>query len=286
MHNDGKHLWSKETWEFPLIHEWDFTFGLSMDDATKTSTIVPYIWQDNALIDYETIKTNPRNADFAIIGYPNSCLGSYIPNISVTWQAFIPPQDTEVSRLHFNTMGIHTAMKNRLEAFDVKTGTTTASILELQSEATDRQVYPIYDATKLFESQGARDVDFTKNIGLTTDGQLENVAFDKDLFFNAMHYYSNKEMLKSMTTPMKTRTLTEPIVSHKNTIAIGGTKTVDSMCKLVNDYTFQGELFHLPQVDSLFQYHTATETTAIEHVTVKGHVSFNEFNGAFNFAVS
>ncbi len=63
-----------------------------------------------------------------------------------------------------------------------------------------------------------------------------------------------------------------------------GTKRPPSLCKFQHPYTYCGELFHVPQVGSLSQYHLAGETTAIEHLQVKGFVRFYEFNPDFNFA--
>ncbi len=65
VHKFDRRNWPKQTWEFPLIHNYEFGFGLSADATTKASTIVPYMWHDNALVDYELIKSNPHNADFA-----------------------------------------------------------------------------------------------------------------------------------------------------------------------------------------------------------------------------
>ncbi len=285
MFNDSKSLWDKKTWEFPLVHNFEFTFGLSLENTAKASTIVPHFFQDNALIDYETVKTNPQNADFAVDATPNVRKGSYIPRVNVQWTAFIPPTDTEVSMLKFNTMRIATSMLDRLDAFDQKTGNDIETILELTHETTDEQAGALYNGTKLFESQGARDLS-TSVPFLTTDGQLEGVAFDKEMFFDALNHYSNKEMLRSVTDKMRTHTVVEPIVPHGRAIAMGNTTLVASLCKYQNPYTYCGTLFHLPQADSLTQYHVSSETTAIEHLTVKGFVRFMEYNDEFNPARS
>ncbi len=285
MHKFDRRDWPRQTWEFPLIHNFEFGFGLSADSATKASTIVPYMFQDNALVDYETIKTNPENADFAVTAHGNTMAGSYVPKIMVNWTMFIPAGDTEIVHLKANTMKIHTAMLNRLDAFDKKTGNDIETILELQHETTDEQCYPLYNGTKLFEgSSGVHDMPYPDHPGTTTDGQMEGVAFDKELFFDAKHYYTNKQMLNSVTDQMRDYTISEPIVPHGRSIVSNTSRMVNPMCKTMNPYTFMGELFHVPQTGSIDQYHIATETTAIEHLTVKGRVRFAEFNPDFNFA--
>ncbi len=286
MHDQSSRLWAKKTWEFPLLHNFTFTFGLSLENTAKASTIVPAFFQDNALIDYELIKTNPLNADFAIDVTPNTMKGSIISHISFKWTAFIPDANTEIEILKFNTMPIHTAMLNRLDAFDQKTGTDIEALIEMQHETTDEQAYPIYNNTKLFESQGARDLSISVP-GLTTDGQLEGVVFDKDTFFDAKRYYTNRAMLNQVTGNMRTHQIVEPLSPHGRAIINGGLPSnTPGIVKHQNPYTYYGLLFHLPQADSLFQFHDSDTITDIEAVTVKGACFFAEHNDDFNFAVS
>ncbi len=284
VHKVNKSDWPRQTWVYPRIHNFNFGFGLSAEDSNKESTIVPYLMQDNALVDYETIKTNPENADFAVVGYPNCAAGSYVPKINVAWNMFIPTADTEIISMVVNTMKMGCAFLNRLDAFDKKTGDDIETILELQHETTDEQAYPLWNGTKLFEGAGTYDYDALVP-GLTTTQQPEGVAFDKELFFDAMHYYTNKQMLKSVSSNMKTHIISEPIVPHgRSLVTFARTYSIPPACKFMNPYTFHGELFHVPQVGSLSQLMLAASTTAIEHITVKGFVRFFEYNPDFNFA--
>ncbi len=284
IHEVNKSDWPKLTWKFPLIHNFEFGFGLSAEDAARAHTIQPYIIQDNAMVDYETIKTNPENADFAVVAKPNVMAGSYIPKVLVDYVMYIPPTDTTISHLMVDTLPINIAMLNRLDAFDKKTGDDIETILELQHETTDEQAYPLWNGSKLFEGGGTYDLPADVP-GLTTNQQPEGVAFDKELYFDAMHYYTNKEMLKSVTGNMRNHTLSEPIVPHgRSIIHKSHTRNVAPLCKFQQPYTFCGELFSVPQVGSRSQYHLASETTGIEHLTVKGFVRFYEYNPDFNFA--
>jgi len=287
IHQVSKRDWPRLTWKFPRIHNFDFGFGLSAENTARASTIVPYMWQNNAIVDYETIKTNPENADFSVVAYGDVCAGSYVPKVSVIWTAVIPPSDTEIVMLRFDTLGIDISMLNRLDAFDKKTGDDIETILELQHATDDEITYPLFNGTKLFESGGTYDIaplGGFADLGLTTDGQPEGVVFDKELFFDAMHYYTNKEMLKLVSDRMRTHIVSEPLVPHGRAMIVGGRRRVKSLCKFAQPYMFCAELFHLPQVGSRTQYHLAGETTAIEHLMVKGHVRFNEFNPDFNWA--
>ncbi len=288
VHNASRKDWPRLTWQYPRIHNFEFGFGLSAEATTKASTIVNYLMQNNAIVDYETIKTNPENSDFAVVSYPDVCAGSYIPKIHVGYQMYIPPSDTEIVHLRVDTMGIHTSMLNRLDAFDKKTGNDVETILELEHETTDEKCYPIFNGTKIFESGGTYDMaplSGYASIGLTTDGQPEGVAFDKEMFFDAMHYYTNKEMLKQVTDRMRSHIVSEPLVSHgRSIVSKSVTMNTPPLCKFANPYDYCGELFSVPQVGSRTQYHLAGETTAIEHLQVKGFVRFYEYNPDFNFA--
>ena len=269
--------------KYPRIHNYEFGFGLSAEDATRGSTGVMYAWQDNALVDYETIKTNPDNADFAVVSTGGVCRGSTVGKIFVDYMMYLIPTQTEISMLKVNSMDIHTSMLNRLTAFDRKTGDTIEDILDLTHETTDEQTYFGYNGTKLFESQGTYDLP-SDTMGLTTDTQPEGITFDMEKYYDALHYYSNKEMLRQVTGPMRAITLTEPLVNSKHAIYRGHKRMSKSMCKFANEYMACGEIFHVPQVGSTDQYHYASQTTAVEHVAVKGRVRFNEYNPDFNFS--
>ncbi len=287
IHDDSKRLWERRVWNYPRMHNYEFGFGLSADDTNKAATMVPYLFQNNALVDYETIKTNPQNEDFAVVAYGDTLAGSYVPNIQVRWVMFIPPSDTEITHLQVDTLGVHTSMLNRLDAFDKKTNNDIETILELAHDTGDEITKVLWNGTKLFESGGTYDyapAGGFADIGLTTDGQPEGIAFDKEMFFDAQHYYTNKEMLRTVTTRMRNYTLSEPIVPHGRSIQTGFLNQVPSLCKFQHPYTFCGEIFSVPQSGSRSQYHLAGETTGIEHVQVKGFVRFNEFNPDFNFA--
>ncbi len=288
IHQVSKADWPRLTWKFPRIHNFEFGFGLSAEAATKAHTIAPYLWQNNSIVDYEAIKTNPENADFAVVGYGDCCAGSYVPSMTVNWTAVVPPIDTEIVHLRFDTMRINISMLNRLDAFDKKTGFDIETILELTHDTGDEMTKVLWNTTKIFESGGVFDlapVDGFADIGLGVSGQFEGVAFDKEQFFDAMHYFTNKQMLKTVTQGMRSHIVSEPLVPHgRSMVSVSGRRGVPSLCKFMNPYTFCGELFSVPQVGTRTQYHLAGETTGIEHLMVKGMVRFNEFNPDFNFA--
>ncbi len=282
----SKRDWPKRTWSYPLHHDFTWAFGLDMDDAaaTKNSTIVPLVMQDNALVDYETVKTNPDNDDFAVVAKPNTMSGSFVPRAMTTWKAYIYSAEVDLAIL--KTMDIHTAMLNRLDAFDKKTGNDIETILELTHETTDEQCYPLYNNSKLYE--GHMILDLPAEIpGLTTTQQPEGVNFDMEMYFDALHYYTNKEMLRQVTSRMKSFTFGGAVgaaIPFRDRVKFDTNNVVPSLCKFQHPYTFCGKLFHLAQAGSHNQLEVAGSVTAVQHIQVLGRTRFKEYNPDFNFS--
>ncbi len=278
--------WPRQVWQYPLHHDFPFTFGLDIDDlaATKNSTIVPYMFQDNAIVDYETIKVNPENEDFAVYTKGNTAAGSYIPKLMVSWKAW--SSSLEIDVMNFKTMMIHTAMLDRLNAFDKKTGFDIETIIEMTHETTDEQAFPLYNTVKLYEGHHVQDQP-AAHPGLTGTQQMEGVAFDMELYFDALHYYTNKEMLRNVTSRMRNHFINGDIAKDRRTfekVVNSYTNQMQSLCKYQHPYTFCGELFTAPQAGSIWQYAKAGDVTAVEHLHVMGRVRFDEYNPDFNFA--
>ncbi len=100
-----------------------------------------------------------------------------------------------------------------------------------------------------------------------------------------MSYYTNKEMLKVVSSRLRSTMLSEPIIPHGSSVVrFSKTMNVPSLCKFQHPYTYCGEMFHVPQTGTKHQYHIATDTSNTEHVRVKGHVRFFEYNPDFNMA--
>ncbi len=276
--------WDRRTWMHPRVHDFTCGFGLGIDDGTKNSTTIPILFQDNALIDYETIKTNKENADWAVFPKPNCCAGSYVPKASFYWECWCPSVEIDVMR--FQTQPINTSMLNRLEAFDKKTGNTVMDTLELQREVTDEQAGPLYNGTKLYEGHGVDDLS-TDVPFLTTNGQLENIAYNPETVIDAIHYYSIRKMITTVSGRIRNHRIMGPLtrdVPVRELIKSGFSTSIPSICRFQNPYTYCGMIFHAPSVGNRLQYQLAGETSAIEHITFRCRVRFNEFNPDFNMS--
>jgi len=291
----GHRMWNRETWQFPLWHDFRFSFGLGMDaaDNAKSSTIVPYLFQDNAIVDYETIKTNPENADFVTATKPNIAAGSYVPKIMVEWKAVLGGVQPIVPDFaKFYTMRIHTAMLNRLDAFDKKTTDDIEEIIGLTHEITDEQAYPLWNTSDLYSGKGADNILHADVPGLTTTQAIEGVTWGGlEMFFDARKYYTNRQMLdqctdRMMVHPVKKFTSTSTgFIPGASSVVKSYSNHMVPMCKFAHPYTFCGELFHIPLEGSFEQYVNGGQAlTALEHLTVSGRVVFKEFNPDFNRA--
>ncbi len=176
-------------------------------------------------------------------------------------------------------------MLNRLDAFDKKTGNDIETILELTHETTDEQCYPLWNSAKLYESHSIND--YHADVpGLTTTQQPEGVTFDLEMYFDALHYYTNKEMLRKMTSRMRNYRIAEfaRILPIQDRVKSNYSNVLPSMCRFQHPYTGCYGLFHVPQGGTNNQLFPAATTTDIEHLTILGRVRFNEFNPDFNFA--
>ncbi len=184
--------------------------------------------------------------------------------------------------LKFNWMPIYTAFVDSLDAEDARTGVSVEDILELQHDVTNKDTYPLYANVKL--DNGIAVPLSTKpvaeafaDLGLTTTAVIESTAWDKELFYDALSYYSNKGMLSKVVGPMHTHVvgLDKPYLYHSNNFT-------NPSVKRGNPYTFCGILFNLPQAQDGDQLHFTGETTPIAHLNISGRVRFDEWNPNFD----
>ncbi len=263
--------------EFPLHHDIEFNFQLNAEDETKNSTIIPILLQDEGIgTQPKSVQVNPKNDTFEVNTGFQCYPDSIIPKIALSYRCALTKGAIEtdlIRSLSLNIMPIHTAFLSRLDAEDTKTTTDCENLLELTHETTDKQCYPLYSTVKLSNGFTAP----TDYPGLTTTQVIESVAFDKETFFDAMQYYTNANMLKTMVGGMRTVLLKRdyPYSHYSNNYNY-------PIVKFMNHYAFCGILFHLPQVGQIDQYGLAADTTNIPHINISGKIRFPEWNKALD----
>lgn len=180
----------------------------------------------------------------------------------------------KVKTLRFAFMEMYGAFED-FDAKDELTTNTIGDLLELTSESTDRQTYPIYDGTDLTAKYGTSQTLGTDSMGLTTDTKLENVAFNVENYYDALNYYTTSDKLKRQQSGLRWITLTEN--NPQRLIRF----TMKSSVKAINPYAFLGHMIHVPKVGTKYQTHQAGDLSAIDHLIVDYRCRYLEWNDNF-----
>lgn len=262
--------------EFPLPHDVKYAFTLSTFTTSKSGTIVPIVMQDEAK-DPAAINTHPEHASFAVSTQANCSPDSHVNKANAIFRFALTKHARETDKmkeLRVMVAPIYTAFKEPLDATDELSTNKISDILELQTEATDRQCYPIWNGTKL----DGDDVEVGADTpGLTTNTNLEGVTINPELFYNAFHYYTNGQLLKTLVGPIRWLRVSER-KHFEYTMKI----KLNPKTKYMNPYTFAGLMIKLPAPGSHHQIGESTDDTTGNHIDVKAIIRYNEYNQNFD----
>ncbi len=273
--------------EYPLPHNFDYKFSLHAEGSDKHATYATLLKATEQATGVDSVIVNPKNAAFAEDVGALIHMGSIVPRISVSINAFLTKTAIEtdaVRQVMFNWMPIYTAFLPSLEAQDDKTDTQIEDILELQHNPTDKDAYPLFDGTKLSHvgSQPLSTIGRTEvfgDYGLATNATMENIAFDKELYYDAKSYYTNSAMLNKVAPKMHSALVTRDRPFHHFS-----NNFTHPTVKRGNPYTYCGILFYLPNVDKdeqlIADAADVTNTSPILHVNMK--VRYDEWNPMFD----
>ncbi len=275
--------------EFPLVHSSvDWAFSLSMSDVAQDSTIIPLFRSSERAWAIENVEVNPSHASFAEEVGITCAPKSIVPRITISMKASIAKAQIIAGMRDavFNWMPIYTSYVDSLEAVDTsggQTGVEVEDILELSHQATDKVVTPLYTGTKIVSPSSnlplntITDPDESfSDWGLTTNASLESVAFDSELYFSALKYYSNRGMLRKSSPNWHTERIREnkPFEMFSNNFTF-------PLVKRMNPYTFCGILIHVPQLDGGHQYGRDSEYTN-PYINFAMSSRFDEWNPNFD----
>ncbi len=272
--------------QYPLPHNFTYRFSLGAENGNRESTIATLIRSSEVATGVDAVEVNPRNAAFAEDTGPLIHMGSIVPRMTLSMRMTLSKAAIEtdaVRKLKVNWMPLYISFENSLTAKDDKTAVEIEDILELQHDTTNKDTYPLFATTKLTGMGGAQPLstvpaaEALADYGLTTTSVLEQVAFDKELFWDASQYYTNAAMLRKVTGRMHSVTL----YRDREYKYFSRNFTYPSV-KRGNPYTFCGILFHLPQAGTAEQNLIVTETTDIDHVHISLACRFNEWNPEFD----
>ncbi len=268
----------KDKW-YARPHNYQISWAHGLESAVANqSTIVPISMYDEGLGTPSDYEANPRNAAFAEAGEPNCYPESRVDFMYARIRFAMTNAAIETDAIHilrFATMPIFVVFEDQT-ANDEKSGLDIGEILELQSEATDNQAYPLYNNVDMKEMATDLHVVPTNVPGLTGGTSLEGVAFQKAKYYDALHYYTNGNKLKTVQGGLKWHTLTRRKPTMDYTI------TQRSKTKSMQEKSFFGVLVYMPSSGDVDQHAVIADTTDIAHLRCDLTVRFNEWNGDFN----
>lgn len=280
--------------EYPLPHSFEYRFALDMLDATADATCITLIRMSTENTGSpELIEVNPKHTDFAECNGPTVHKGSIIPKMSFSLNAFIgEAAATQIGggdkKVLFNWLPIYTAFENTLDATDEVSGLAITAILELAKDAAAFEtVVPLfvdkltnatsYAALHPLTTEPPNITDETfDDWGLSTNALPEQIAFDKDLYFDIMRFGTNASMLKKVAPRMNTG-----VVSGNRPFHYSSNNFTYPTVKRANPFTFCGVIISLPQADTHGQNVIASEILSLEHVFFNARCSYDEWNPAF-----
>lgn len=273
----------KQKW-FPQPHRIQGSVSFEFDDNTIDSTIVPIAFYDEGLGAPSSKETNPENAAFAIIANePNCFVGSRINQIFAEFRISVTKDFIEdmIPALRMALMPIHCAFLEDYTAADEVSSFTTATVLELQTETTDRQGGPLYVAATDMPEKATNSGLLGVNVPfLDTDQGIEAVAFDTTTYYDAINFMTISGKIRACSGGLRWITMSAQRPFKR--LRFGIVPKVKAM----NPFTYFGMLLHAPLANNLDQLPALAElTVATDYIHVDWNIRYNEWNPEFNFGV-
>ncbi len=270
----------KTTW-YARPHNMNHSWAHSLESATvNNTTIYPLLMYDEGLGTPSAYEANPENTAFIEAGERNCYPESRIDNVFMNIRFSLTKLALETDKLHMVRMAfmmIHTAFIEDLTANDELSGLDISEILELDSETTDRQAYPLWNDVDMADAFGTTAANLPTNVpSLDTNQSIEAVAFSAAVYYDAINYYTNAAKLKKVASGMKWFTLTKDRPYREFKLFI------HSKNKFMNPYSFMGVMCYLAEGNTKDQIPIDADTTAVNHVRVDATTRFYEWNGQFN----
>ncbi len=269
----------KSIW-YPRIHDSKMSFYMTAYPGTNHATICPLVMYDEGKGNPASFNSHPENAGFAEVDEPNCYPDSRLEKIScmVGFQLSKAAIETDkIRNLKVGFMPIFTSFED-LAAKDEVTGETIGTILEMTSEATDRQAYPLWSGTKGGANWTNSDLIPAAVPGLTTNQRIESVAFDLETYYDALHYYTNGSKLKSVQGGITWINLT------KNRPFSNILIRLRSKSKSMQQYNFAGVMVLLPKAETFYQPIPTADVTNTSHVLITIKTRYNEWHEHFDHA--
>ncbi len=146
-----KSMLMKTKW-YPRIHNLNISWGHGLETGVvNQATIIPLTMYDEGLGDPAGQNTNPEHASFVENAMPNCFPESRINLVDISLTMILNKGAIETDKIHalkFAYMPIFTTFDDQI-ANDEVSGLNIGEILELQTESTDRQAFPLFNAVDM-----------------------------------------------------------------------------------------------------------------------------------------
>ncbi len=272
---------------YPLYHKQKYSFGLSAFSGAQNSTMA-YLIRHTSDIDLQpkVIEVNPHNTNYQednggvvqkmslIKNFKSSIKFNFTENASVT---------DKPNLIKFFWRPIFFSFGEKLDAADDDTGTTVKAILHLLKDATFADITSLFDNGKL-PTVGTSDLlqpvstvnqtEAVVDLNMDVSLGMETVAWDEELFQNAIRRYTNKGALRACVG--KTRYVT--LSTHKPNVSFN-LSGVPRALKRIVDYAFMAILVHIPlSIDIGQAYQAIALTDSVAHIGCKIITTYEEWN--------
>ncbi len=263
----------------PRPHDFKLKVAFELDDANIDSTLIPLLMYDEGLGAPDTYNSHPEHASYVTSAGPNCFVNSRVDSINCLLEYSLTSKaiDDNIPGVRVSYMVVSSAFSENLDAKDELSGLQIKNILEVQTESTDRQTYPLWAVNKMaLPYTGSATLDAAVP-GLTASQIIEAVNFGEEAHYDAIQFYSISGLYKTLQHGLKWLTLTPNRPFARIPIHI------KSNVKRMNEYAILGLMLHVPVVDTNSQMvHTSDITAATQYVNARVVMRADEWNLGFD----
>ncbi len=261
---------------YPRPHDIELKWTMNASILANQCFSIPLITADEGQGDPASYNAHPQHASFAEKAmshcYPDSVVNSI--NCKIVTSLLKHAWNTDkIETMMVGYMPFFMSFINDYTAKDELSGVTSAAILEMQKEDTDRQGYPIFNAT---DATGDLLVVGADQLG-NTASELEGITFDMKTFQDLRAYGSNSGHLRQLAPKMHWRRVTKyrPATFKLNL-------KVNSKVKRMNPYTYCGVIIYVPDFADINSLNDSADDTTGEHLQHTLRCRYNEWNENFD----
>lgn len=275
---------------YPRPHDFHYSWRVAPYNTTGATSvgqlsnvIISLAFNDEGLGAPNLYNANPEHTGYTVASTANCYPESTISNFFCEVRTRLDKDATQVS-LPSVTVGFQPMFMSFLSdytAVEERTTETSAALMGMQSESTDRQGYPILDVSAEYNASDKDDgaVIPVANQPSGADN-LKEVDFDIEKFYDVIQYYQMSNKIKTMQGGLNWRNLG----SFQNTRTRFMVK-LRSKVKRINPYTFFGIRCIVPQVATGYQdvaQHEVSQGDQSVHFDIR--VRYLEWNQDFYMA--